>query len=294
MSGVRADMEDITYARNRTINGIDLYYEHYIHPSSAETLVLLHGFLSSTFSFRHLIPLLKEDYNVISVDLPPFGKSGKISSYKYSYHNMAKTVVDLMKSLEISQFNVVGHSMGGQITLNILLHFPEYAKKGILLCSSGYLKKAKLPLVLTSYIPYFHLYVKFHLARSGVKQNLQNVVYDHSMINDEMLYGYLSPFLEDDIFKALTMMIRHREGDLSPEELRKIDSPCLMIWGEHDRVVPVSVGKRLKKDLKNSELVILKETGHLVPEEKPQDVHMLIKKFIGSEKKIEATANGSR
>jgi pimeloyl-ACP methyl ester carboxylesterase len=310
MSGVNAAMEDVTYAKNKTIKGIDLYYEHHVHPTSTETLVLLHGFLSSTFSFRHLIPLLKEDYNVISIDLPPFGKSGKISGYKYSYHNLASTAVELMKTLGIREFNVVGHSMGGQIALNILLHYPEYAKKGILLCSSGYLKKASLPLVLSSYIPYFHLYVKFHLARSGVKQNLQNVVYDHSMINDEMLYGYLSPFLEDDIFKALTTMIRHREGDLTSEELKKINAPCLMIWGEHDKVVPVSVGRKLKKDLKDSELIVLKETGHLVPEERPWDVHRLISRFIGAEKHdevhrlasrylgadetVEATANGSR
>jgi pimeloyl-ACP methyl ester carboxylesterase len=283
------------FARNKTVRGIDLYYEHYHNPDAKESLVLLHGFLSSSFSFRHLIPLLKEDYNVISVDLPPFGKSGKISSFKYSYENLAATVVELMKSLGIHEFNVVGHSMGGQIAMNILLHHPDHAKKGILLCSSGYLKKASLPLVLSSYIPYFHLYVKFHLARSGVKQNLQNVVYDHSMINDEMLYGYLTPFLEDDIFKALTMMIRHREGDLSSEELRKIKAPCLLIWGEHDRVVPVRIGRKLNNDLKNSELIILKETGHLVPEERPEDVHQLINRFIAAEETVEeATANGSR
>ncbi|GAE44594.1 alpha/beta fold hydrolase [Mesobacillus boroniphilus] len=103
------------FARNKTVRGIDLYYEHYQNSDSKETLVLLHGFLSSTFSFRHLVPLLKEDYNVISVDLPPFGKSGKISSFKYSYQNLAATVVELMKSLGIREFNVVGHSMGGQI-----------------------------------------------------------------------------------------------------------------------------------------------------------------------------------
>lgn len=286
-------MEDATYARKMRVKGIDLYYEHYVHSSSEVTLVLLHGFLSSSFSFRHLIPLLKEDFHVISVDLPPFGKSGKISGYTYSYQNLAATVVELMDSLGISNFTVVGHSMGGQIALNILRHYPENACHGILLCSSGYLKKAKLPLLLTSYIPYFHLYVKFHLAKSGVKQNLQNVVYDHSMINDEMLYGYLSPFLEDDIFKALTMMIRHREGDLSAEELRRIESSCLMIWGEHDRVVPVSVGKKLKKDLRNSKLVILKETGHLVPEEKPKEVHQLIRSFISEQRQLAATANGS-
>lgn len=280
------------YARNKTIRGIDLYYEYYQNFDAKETLVLLHGFLSSSFSFRHLIPLLKEDYNVISIDLPPFGKSGKLSNFHYSYKNLAATVVELMKSLGIREFHIVGHSMGGQIAMNILLHHSDYAKRGILLCSSGYLKKASLPMVLSSYIPFFHRYVKFHLARSGVKQNLQNVVYDHSMINDEMLYGYLSPFLEDDIFKALTMMIRHREGDLSTEDIRKINAPCLLIWGEHDKVVPVRIGRKLNKDLKHSELVILKETGHLVPEERPEDVHHLINQFIQAEKTAEPTAHG--
>ena len=138
----------------------------------------------------------------------------------------------------------------------------------------------KLPPIFTSYIPFFHLYVKFWLARSGVKKNLQNVVYDHTLINDEMLYGYLQPFLEDEIFIALTRMIRDREGDLSAKELSQVHTPCLLIWGEHDKVVPLHIGKRLKTDLKKSELVVLKDTGHLVPEERPEEVYQHIQRFL--------------
>lgn len=273
-------METSHLASSQTINGIELYYEYYHHPTSTETVVLIHGFLSSLFSFRHLIPLLKEKYSIVSVDLPPFGKSGHSSKYQYTFKNMALTVVELLKTLGIPNYHLVGHSMGGQIVLNILYHYPTYAKKAILLCSSGYSKRAKQSLILASYMPFFYLMIKVYLARSGIEKNLRNVVYDQRLINDEMREGYMSPFLENSIFKGLTGLLRHREGDLPPEVLKQIQSPCLLIWGEYDKVVPLHIGKRLADDLPNSSLTILKDTGHLVPEERPQDVYHQINKFI--------------
>ena len=138
--------------------------------ASDETFVLLHGFLSSTFTFRHLISLLKKEYQVLSVDLPPFGKSAKCNQYVYSYKNLAQTVIKLTESFGLKKMTFIGHSMGGQIVLNILHMMPELADKAILLCSSAYLKRSKLPLILTSYIPYFHLFVKYWFARTGVKK----------------------------------------------------------------------------------------------------------------------------
>ncbi|WP_108670708.1 alpha/beta fold hydrolase [Peribacillus acanthi] len=263
-----------------TVNGNNVYYELYSNPASSHTLVMLHGFLSSSFSYRKLIPLLVKEYSILTVDLPPFGKSGKDISYTYSYENLAKTVLQLTANLNIGQFSVVGHSMGGQISLNMMKLEPERVKNGVLLCSSGYLKRANRRLIYSSFIPYFHLYVKLWLARSGVRKNLQNVVHNQALIDDEMLFGYLQPFLEDDIFRALTRMIRDREGDLSQEMLKTISTPCLLIWGEHDRVVPLRTGKQLHKDIPNSKLVILKEAGHLVPEEKPEEVANHLKQFL--------------
>ncbi|GLB59639.1 alpha/beta hydrolase [Cytobacillus sp. NCCP-133] len=273
-------MEEATLSGIEPINGTDVYYEYYKHESSRETMVLLHGFLSSTFSFRRLIPLLKTEFNVVSMDLPPFGKSGKSRQFIYSYKNLAQTVIRLLEKLRVERLTLVGHSMGGQIVLKVAQSKPELVDQAVLLSSSGYMKRMKPHLIFSSYIPFFHLYVKLYLQRSGVKQNLKNVVHDHSMIDDEMLYGYLSPFLEDDIFRALTRMIRDREGDLSQAALKKIETPCLLIWGEHDRVVPLYIGQKLNKDLPNSRLVVLKDTGHLVPEERPEDVLKHIKRFL--------------
>ncbi|CAG9620993.1 alpha/beta fold hydrolase [Sutcliffiella rhizosphaerae] len=266
------------------ISGINIFYEFHHDADSTiaskPTLVLIHGFLSSSFSFRRLIPLLTKEYTVLAIDLPPFGKSEKSKKFVYSYENLAKVVMELLSELGIEKTVLIGHSMGGQICLNISRQKPELVEKVVLLCSSGYLKKLKRALVYSSRIPYFYLYLKYWLAKKGAIQNLLNVVHDHSLIDDEMIAGYTEPFYDDRIFHALTRMIRDREGDLASEILRNINTPSLLIWGEEDKVVPIEIGRRLHRDLPNSQLITYKNTGHLLPEEKPQHVYDNIMEFL--------------
>ncbi|MGE6259897.1 alpha/beta fold hydrolase [Heyndrickxia sporothermodurans] len=277
-------MEKDVINGHQPINDINVYYELYPNQSAEKTMVLLHGFLSSTFTYRHLIPLLKEKFQVLSLDLPPFGKSEKCHRYKYSYSNLADTVIKLTEYLGLKKMIFVGHSMGGQIVLNILHRRNELAEKAILICSSSYLKRSKLPLILSSYIPYFHMFLKYWFARTGVKKNLQDTLFNHALINEEMIDGYLQPFLQNEIFKALTRMIRHREGDLPVEILNQIKTPCLLIWGDHDKSMPLHVGQQLNQDLANSELIVLKETGHAVPEERPNEIYHHIQSFLDRDK----------
>jgi pimeloyl-ACP methyl ester carboxylesterase len=272
-------VEQTVFSGHQPVNDINVYYEFYPNKASEKTFVLLHGFLSSTFTYRHIIPLLKKEYQVLSIDLPPFGKSGKCNRYVYSYKNLADTVIKLTEFFGLKKMTFIGHSMGGQIVLNILHLMPDLADKAILLCSSAYLKRSKLPLILSSYIPYFHLFVKYWFARTGVRKNLQDSLYNHSLITEEMINGYLQPFLQDEIFVALTRMIRHREGDLPVDILNKIKTPCLLIWGDHDNSMPLHIGEKLNKDLANSQLIVLKETGHAVPEERPLEIYNYIKEF---------------
>ncbi|WP_449537396.1 alpha/beta fold hydrolase [Ferdinandcohnia sp. Marseille-Q9671] len=262
------------------INGIHLHYELYQQDSDKPVLVLLHGFLSSSFSFRRLIPFLKEKYTILSVDIPPFGKSEKSTRFTYSYTNIASVVCNLIRSFQFTTINVVGHSMGGQICLYIAKQEPTLVNRVVLLCSSGYLKRMPRSLIYSSYLPYFHFIVKRKLAKQGVTHNLKNVVNNHTLIDQEMIDGYMEPFSDNRIFMALTRMIRHREGDLPSEELKNIKHPILLIWGEKDRVVPISVGKRLHHDLPNSTFISIKDAGHLVPEECPESVSAYISEFI--------------
>lgn len=268
------------------INGNKIHYQDYQNEFAKETIVCLHGFLSSSFSFRRLIPLLHEQFHVISIDLPPFGKSGKSKRYIYSYKNLALTVIELLEKLGIKNFTLLGHSMGGQLALNIVHLRPDLVDRLILLSSSAYLKRVKLPLIFASYLPFSHLFVKRYLERSGLERNLRLVVHDQTMIDQEMENGYLEPFLQKEIFHALTRMIRDWEGDLPVEILNQIETPCLLIWGEQDKIVPLQIGKQLNKDLNKAKLIVLKDTGHLIPEERPKDVLNYIRQFINEPTRI--------
>ncbi|UOY90951.1 alpha/beta hydrolase [Ectobacillus sp. JY-23] len=264
-----------------SIHNITVHYELYNYNPGAEqpTYVLIHGFLSSTFSYRRLIPLLAQKGTVIALDLPPFGKSEKSTRFTYSYRNLANLVIQLIEHLQLKKVILVGHSMGGQISLYVSRLREDLVDKTVLLCSSSYLTKANPSLIYSSYLPFFYLYVKNWLVRKGVLHNLLNVVHDAALIDEEMMAGYAAPFYDDRIFQALTRMIRDREGDLPSLELKQIKTPSLLIWGEEDRVVPIDVGRRLHQDLENSRFISYKKTGHLLPEEKPFDVYENIMEF---------------
>ncbi|MBT2575605.1 alpha/beta hydrolase [Bacillus sp. ISL-51] len=272
-------MEAVSPIKRLGIHGVELYYEHYENPGK-QTLVCVHGFLSSAFSFRKLIPMLRKQYEIIAVDLPPFGQSEKSRTFIYTYTNLAKLLIGLLEKLNISKAALIGHSMGGQICLSAALLKPGLFSKVVLLCSSGYLKRSHPSIIFGTHLPCFHLYIKYWLSKEGVLKNLLNVVHDQTLIDQEMIDGYEKPFTDRRIFKAMTRFIRHREGDLQPDELRRIEKPALLIWGEEDRVVPFSVGERLHRDLPDSILYSLKETGHLVPEERPEFVSERILEFI--------------
>lgn len=275
-------LNTINYANVKKINGIDFYYEHYRNPNAEKTLFFIHGFLSSSFSFRYLISELVDSYEIISVDFPPFGNSGKSLKFTYSYENITNSLIKLILELQLRNISIVGHSMGGQIGLHMLHQNPDIFEKAVLLAGSAYLKQVRKSLILLSYSPFSGVFVKWWLKKTGgVKGNLENVVYDKTRITEEMIKGYQEPFIKyDDIFKALAKFIRDREDDLTQSILNQIQTPILLVWGAFDRIVPLSVGERLHKDLPNSKLVILQKTGHLIPEENPKKTIELIKNFI--------------
>lgn len=262
------------------INGIQIYYEWLPHSTAVHTIVLLHGFLSSSFSFRKLAPLLRKHFSVLTVDWPPFGASEKPKSYIYSYENIAATIDGLIQELTPGQVVLAGHSMGGQLALQLLARRPKAAEKAVLISASSYLPRAKKRFIAASYLPFAEFAVKRRLEKSGVEGNLKQVVWDQSVIDDEMIGGYGRPFEERSIFQGLTRFLRHREADLAPEQLRELSTPCLLIWGEHDRIVPLRIGQQLAADLPNSRLDIIKKAGHLVPEEKPEETAALIAAFV--------------
>jgi pimeloyl-ACP methyl ester carboxylesterase len=236
-------------------------------------ILLIHGFVSSVYTFNRLMPLLINNFSVIAIDLPGFGRSEKSKTFIYSFANYAKLIDECLQYFKLKNVTIIGHSMGGQIALYTAKLTPYKIKKLILLCSSGYLKSAKKSLIYCSYLPFSRFFVERYIRKKDIKMSLENVFYNKSYITDELMEEFTKPLTEKDFYTSLLRLLRYREGDLTSEELREIQIPTLLIWGEEDKVVPLEIGQRLLQDLPNAELITYEKTGHLVTEERPNDLY---------------------
>lgn len=264
------------------INGVDIYYEKIGQPFKEGTpvLVLVHGYLSSLFSYRLLTPHLANDFSLLIFDLPGFGKSEKSKTYEHSLDNYAKTLLQLIKAFDLNRVTVVGHSMGGQIGLRAALLAPNKIERIIGLAAAGYMGQVKKSLRMATKLPSFPFFLRLYFRRHKMRNTFLDVTYNKTIVTKEMMDGYIEPLKEKAFYNSLTRLIQDREGDLSSEEVAQISQPVLLLWGKEDRIVPLKIGERFAKDLPNATLKIFKETGHLLPEEKPEEVAEAIREFL--------------
>jgi pimeloyl-ACP methyl ester carboxylesterase len=114
-----------TYHR-MMVDGVGVFYRE-AGPKDAPTIVLLHGFPSSSREFDTLISLLATHYHLIAPDFPGFGQSDAPppSSYTYTFDHLAKTINDLLEQLQINKCTFYLHDYGGPVGFRIILAHPE-------------------------------------------------------------------------------------------------------------------------------------------------------------------------
>jgi pimeloyl-ACP methyl ester carboxylesterase len=127
-----------TYHR-KTVDGVGVFYRE-AGPNDAPTIVLLHGFPSSSREFDTLIPLLATRYHLIAPDFPGFGQSESPppSSYVYTFDNLAKTINELLEQLNINKYTFYLHDYGGPVGFRIIAAHPERLQALIIQNANAY------------------------------------------------------------------------------------------------------------------------------------------------------------
>jgi len=171
---------------------------------------------------------------------------------------------------------VIGHSMGGGVTLMTYFKVreddPARIKKLVLIDSAGYPQKmpwfiwlAKAPLLGS-------VGGKLVSPRFAAAQVLRKCYYNKDKITDKQIdtYAYYSslPGAREAVV-ATAQQIEPEDIDPIIARYQTIKVPVLIIWGAEDEVVPVDVGRKFKRDIPDSELVILPQCGHIPQEEEP-------------------------
>src|SRR5580704_8506342 len=128
-----------TIYRRETVDGVGVFYRE-AGPKNVPTIVLLHGFPSSSREFDTLIPLLATRYRLIAPDFPGFGQSDAppSSSYAYTFDNLARTINGLLEQLEINKYIFFLHDYGGPVGFRIMMAHPDRLQALIIQNANAY------------------------------------------------------------------------------------------------------------------------------------------------------------
>lgn len=214
-----------------------------------EVIILLHGWAANIDTMLPISNILKDRYRVVLLDLPGFGKSEEPKEI-YNSFDYSKIVLEFMDKLNIDSATFIGHSFGGKISSIIASNHPEKVKKLILIDSAGLIPKRGV-----NY--YFKVY-SFKIMRW---------VHNHFPFGDKeaRLEKFRQKYGSDD-YKSSTGVMRKIMVTVVNENIKpllsKINAETLLIWGENDDATPLYMGEIFEKEIKNSGLVVLKNSGH--------------------------------
>jgi pimeloyl-ACP methyl ester carboxylesterase len=253
---------------------------NYIKKGTGSPLLLLHGFMNSLHFFEDIIDDLSQSNTVYAIDIIGFGLSDKNISIDYTKKNMAKVAKEFMEFQGIKKFDALGHSMGGEVVLNMAYHFPECINRLILVGSAGYVKTLK-PFYFIQNIKWlFPLFVKYLFCTYTVLYLFFRLaLYDKKYLSKKKLNQIFVITLKLP-FKTLQKICIQNNKDEISNKVRFIKAPSLIICGKEDRFVKLKYGKRLHNDLQNSSLLIFENCGHIPFLEKRDEFIASVKHFL--------------
>jgi pimeloyl-ACP methyl ester carboxylesterase len=249
-------------------------------------LVLLHGFMLSHYVFRHLIPALSAEHDVIAVDLPGFGESDRPTpaEFRYDEAGYLETVIGILDALAIDRASLLGHEMGGGIALYAAARRPERVERVVVLDPLVY--DLTLPLegrvLLTPYLG--PLAFKTLYTRTVIRRYLLRDVYrDPALVTEEWVDYLWERLNRPGGFDAAHAAIRFlADPSAITRSLRAIRAPTLAFWGQDDRLSSSALARRFEGDVPGSVVHVLPRCGHSPVEECPDEVLRLIQPFLAT------------
>ncbi len=256
--------------------------------SGEPTLVLLHGYAATGFTWRHWVPTLERSHRVLNLDLKGFGRSGAVRSGGFSPRDHAAAVLETLEAEGVGDTVLFGHSLGGGIALLTALSLLDGEGagrvRGLVLVSAAAYADRIPPFVRIARTgalgrAFFRLVPKHWLIRRVLRQ-LRSPRHPPE---EETVAGYAAPFLQADhraSCLSTALQIFPPDSDALVARYPELEVPALLIWGDLDTVSSVEVGRRLEADLPQAELCVISDCGHWPQDEHPATTLDLVTRFL--------------
>ena len=233
--------------------------------SEAPPIVLVHGHSEDLHTWNQLAKHLVESFRVIRFDLRRHGLTGPATDNEYRIENYVSDLSMVIEHLGIDRFILVGHSMGGRISVKYTMGNPGRVSSLILISASGAPRKENTPQPMALRLmrnPLGRFLVKRIWSRNMAKNSLIDMVFDESSITDEEIDRMWELSKYPGSMDAMFREFAETWGDFNPSEMGGITTNTLLIWGEGDTICPESMGEWYDSHLPNSTMVRLPNIGH--------------------------------
>jgi pimeloyl-ACP methyl ester carboxylesterase len=238
---------------------------------SGPVIVLIHGMAGSSATWRHVMPALAEHFTVVAPDLVGHGASEKPRG-DYSLGAFASGLRDLLLALGHERATLVGQSLGGGVAMQFAYQFPERCDRLVLVSSGGLGDEVNVLLRLLA-LPGSDLLLAvgcnrwIHDAGATVVGWLGRIGL-HPGRNVTEVWDSYGSLAEADTRTAFTHTLRS-VVDVGGQRVSAADRlylasevPTLIVWGDHDRIIPVEQGRATHELIPGSRLEIFEGTGH--------------------------------
>jgi len=265
----------------------------YLRSGSGPPLILLHGLLGYSFSWRYAMPALAPHATVFALDMLGAGFSDRPKGIDHSMRGTALRVLEFAEKLGLSTFDLLGTSRGGAVAMCAAAE-----------CVSGDACKLKLRrLVLACPVnpysahgkrlaPFFGTFFGAGLFRAGVRMGRMQQLYpywhgrmfgDPKKIPPGSLEGYKAPLAIPGLFEHGLSIVKTWREDL--EELERLlpklaPIPTLLMWGTKDPAVYFSSMELVARHFSNVQTVVFPGVGHLPYEECPEEFNRALIEFL--------------
>ena len=281
--------------RHVSIHGHDVRYRR-LGPtapgtSSAqpiETVLLIHGLAGSSKTWDAVMPLLAERYDVIAPDLLGHGESAKPSG-DYSLGAFASGLRDFLAVLDVPRVTIIGHSFGGGVAMQLAYQHPELLDRLVLVGSGGLGREVSWLLRLLT-LPGFEYVMPLGFPKPAVEvgTNVGRVL-GRRGIRSERLGEMWRAYASLAGAPNRTAFVRTMRGVIEPggQTVNASDRlylaarvPTMLVWGDHDAIIPVSHAHAAHDAIEGSRLEIMEGMGHFQHVEDPERFTRVLTDFL--------------
>jgi pimeloyl-ACP methyl ester carboxylesterase len=249
-------------------------------------VILLHGFGGQIWVWEKQISELSRHHRLYIPDLLGYGYSDR-PKVDYTPALFIDSIRELMDQLGLQRASLIGNSMGGGIAWAFGLTHPERVEKLVLVDSipPDTVPAVRNPsfrwLLAIRNLPVLpYLAVGLH-TRGMLRATLKEMVFDDRLITDPVVERQYQIGRIEGTPRVMTSTVR-QVGEIKryADALSTLDKPTLIIWGDQDEVFPLAVAKELHSSIRGSELLVIKDSGHMPMWEHPDETNQAILEFL--------------